>query len=85
MKISNMDLGTVCAYAIHDCMGRESFVPDIIRSIVTPLLPELPDKTLRMMREHCLWQKRSEAWGCQKGEWIKWAKAVKDECERRGI
>lgn len=85
MKISLMDIGTLAAYAIHDSMGRESFVPDKIRSIVRPILPELPDKTIRMMREHCLWQKRSESWGGQKGEWIKWAKAVEEECKRRKL
>ncbi len=85
MKISLMDIGTLATYAIKYCMGRDSFVPDKIRSIVYPMLSELPDKSLRMMRKDTMWQRSTDSYGCQKGEWVKWETAVKEECERRGL
>ena len=85
MTISLDDIGKLAVYAVHDVMGRESFVPDVIRPIVLRQLPELLDRDVRALREHCRWQKAAGAYGHQKGEWVKFAARVEEECERRGI
>lgn len=85
MKVSVGEIGILATYAIHDVMGRESFVPDKVRSIVLPLLPELTDGAMRMMRDQCRWQRATDSWGHQKGEWVAFAREVEAECERRGI
>ena len=85
MKINIDEIGKLCIGATRDAMGRESFIPDMIRPIVLDKLPDLLDRDMRALRELCRWQKSSDTYGHQKGEWVKFAAQVEEECERRGL
>lgn len=78
MKIKNLeqaDFGTLCICAVRYCQGRQSYMPDLVRSIVTPLLPEISDKDLDIMIEDCKFQENMNLYGddhIDKPGWIQW-------------
>ena len=68
------DLGTLCICAIRYCMGRQTYMPDLVRGIVRPLLPKLSDKDIGVLHDDCLFQERMLLWGDEqidKPGWIK--------------
>lgn len=43
---TNDDFGAVCNCAVRYCLGRQSYMSSLVCGYITPLLPELTDKTL---------------------------------------
>lgn len=89
MKIKNItqdDFGTLCICAIRYCQGRQTYMPDLVREIVVPHLPDLSDKDLNVMIEDCGFQERMNLYGddfIDKPGWIRWKEILMVEKKRR--
>ena len=80
------DLGTLCICAIRYCMGRQTYMPDLVRGIVRPLLPKLDDKDILVMLDDCEFQAKTHQWGddtIDKPGWIRWKAEIEAELDRR--
>lgn len=85
-NISPENFGTLCICAIRYCQGRETYMPDLVRSIVRPYLSELSDKDLSIMIDDCRFQKEMYLYGDEridKPGWLSWEKELRAEMERR--
>lgn len=85
-KFDEQDFGTICVCALRYAMGRETYMPSLVRDFVRPLLPQLSDKTIAVMISDCDFQKRYDAYGHEKIDkpaWLEWEKELKVEYERR--
>ncbi len=86
IKVNEQDFGTVCVCALRYAMGRETYMPSLVRDFVRPLLTKLPDKTLAVMIMDCEEQERMNLWGSatiDKPGWVKWKQELLAEKERR--
>ena len=86
LNIDEENLGTLCICAIRYCQGRQTYMPDLVRTIVRPLLPKLTDKTIHVMAEDCEFQKEMKLYGddnIDKPGWLKWELELQKEKERR--
>lgn len=87
IKVDEQDFGTVCVCALRYAMGRQTYMPSLVRDIVRPLLTQLPDKTLAVMINDCEEQERMNMWGSEtidKPGWVRWKQELLAEKERRG-
>ena len=85
-KLTDDDFGTLAICAIRYCHGRQTYMPDLVRSIVRPHLKELSDKDLNVMIEDCDFQERMCLYGDEridKPGWLKWKDELIAERERR--
>lgn len=86
VKVDAQDFGTVCICALRYAMGRETYMPSLVRDFVRPLLNRLPDKTLAVMINDSEEQERMHLWGSEsidKPGWVKWKQELLAEKERR--
>lgn len=86
IKLNPDDFGTLCICAIRYCQGRETYMPDMVRGIVRPLLGKLRDRDLRIMLEDCDFQERMKMFGNEridKPGWIRWREELEQEMGRR--
>lgn len=86
MTIEPNDIGMLCVAAIRYCQGRQTYMPDLIRGIVRPLLPELPDDILGIMRADCAFQSGMNLYGDEKIDkpgWIRWREELDAESRKR--
>lgn len=87
IKVDEQDFGTVCVCALRYAMGRETYMPSLVRDFVRPLLTKLPDKTLAVMIKDCEEQEKMHMWGSEtidKPGWVRWKQELLAEKERRG-
>ena len=87
IKVDEQDFGTVCVCALRYAMGRETYMPSLVRDFVRPLLTQLPDKILAVMINDCEEQERMNMWGSEtidKPGWVRWKQELLAEKERRG-
>lgn len=85
-ELDEEDFGTLCICAIRYCQGRETYMPDLVQSIVKPFLPVLSDKDIGVMVEDCERQRKFCLYGnidVDKPGWIKWENAVRGEQRKR--
>ena len=89
MKIKNItqeDFGTLCICAIRYCQGRQTYMPELVREIVAPHLPDISDKDLDVLIEDCEYQERMNLYGdaiIDKPGWIRWKELLMVEKKRR--
>ena len=89
MKIKNItqeNFGTLAICAIRYCQGRQSYMPDLVRKIVIPHLPDISDKDLGVMIEDCESQEKLNLYGDEridKPGWLWWKELLLAEKERR--
>ena len=86
LKVDEQDFGTMCICAIRYAMGRETYMPSLVRDFVRPLLPKLPNKTIAVMLNDCESQRRYDNYGNEridKPGWIQWEQEIKKEWEGR--
>jgi len=84
--MKNEDLGTLCVCALRYCMGRETYMPSLVRDIVRPMLKDLPDNDIRVMLDDCESQARMELYGdplIDKQGWLCWKEELEQEYARR--
>ena len=85
-NITPTDLGTLAICAIRYCQGRQTYMPDLVRRIVTPHLGELTDKDLQVMINDCDFQERCKLYGDEridKPGWLQWKELLLAEKQRR--
>ena len=63
VDIEQEDFGLLCACAIRYCQGRETYMPDLVRTIVKPFLPLLGDKEIGIMLDDCGFQRKFNLYG----------------------
>ena len=83
---TNDDFGAVCNCAVRYCLGRRSYMPSLVCGYITPLLPELTDKTLDCFERDIAERKRTGfgfGINCNVETWGAFYKAVCNEIERR--
>ena len=82
---ANDDFGTVCNCAVRYCLGRRSYMPSLVCGYITPLLPELTDKTLDCFERDIAERKRTGFFGDSYDykTWDAFYKAVCNEIEGR--
>ena len=83
---TNDDFGAVCNCAVRYCLGRRSYMPSLVCGYITPLLPELTDKTLDCFERDITERKRTGfdfGDSCDYETWDAFYKAVCNEIERR--
>lgn len=86
IKLNPDDMGLLCICAIRYCQGRETYMPDMVRGIVRPLLDKLTDHALGVMLEDCDFQARMKLYGndrIDKPGWLKWREELENERNRR--
>ena len=86
IKIDQESLVTLCVCAIRYCQGRMTYMPRLVREIVTKNLTELSDRDISVMLQDCDFQRDMELWGDEridKPGWIKWKEILKEEELRR--
>lgn len=85
-NITQEDFGTLAICAIRYCQGRQTYMPDLVRGIVAPHLPDLSDKDLGVMIEDCEYQERMKLYGDEridKPAWLRWKDILLAEKRRR--
>ena len=85
-NITQEDFGTLCICAIRYCHGRQTYMPDLVRGIIVPRLPDLSDKDLGVMINDCDYQERFNLYGDEridKPGWLRWKEILLAERERR--
>lgn len=86
INIEQEHLGTLCIAAIRYCHGRQTYMPDLVREIVTPFLPKISDMSLAVMVDDCEFQARMHLYGDEhidKPGWLRWKETLLKERERR--
>ena len=83
---TNDDFGAVCNCAVRYCLGRQSYMSSLVCGYITPILPELTDKTLGCFERDIAERKRAGFYfidSCDCETWDAFYKAVCKEIERR--
>ena len=86
LNLDEQDFGTVCICALRYAMGRETYMPSLVRDFVRPLLPQLSGKTIAVMLNDCDDQRRYDCYGNEridKPGWLQWEQELKAEKARR--
>lgn len=85
-NITQDNFGILAICAIRYCQGRQSYMPDLVRKIVIPYLPDISDKDLGVMINDCEFQKDLNLYGDEridKPGWLRWKELLLAEKERR--
>ena len=85
-NITPTDFGTLAICAIRYCQGRQTYMPELVRGIITPHLKELSDKDLQVMINDCDYQDQFGLYGSDridKPGWLKWKELLLAEKQRR--
>ena len=85
-NVTAEDFGTLAICAIRYCKGRQTYMPDLVRSIIVPHLPDISDKDLGVMIEDCELQGRMDLYGNKTIDiqgWIRWRELLAAEKQRR--
>lgn len=81
------NFGAVLNCAVRYALGRMTYMPHLVTDFITPLLPELSDKTLWCF-DHDITERRYEGgYGDPKIDepmWMRFHAAVREERRRRG-
>ena len=83
---TNDNFGAICNCAVRYCFGRRSYMPILVCGYITPLLPELTNKTLECFERDIAECKRTGfGFGdsCDYETWDAFYKAVCKEIEGR--
>lgn len=85
-NITQDDFGILAICAIRYCQGRQTYMPDLVREIVAPHLPDISDKDLHIMIDDCGYQESMNLYGDEridKPGWIRWKELLLSEKQRR--
>ncbi len=86
IKVDEQDFGTICECALRYAMGRETYMPSLVRDFVRVHLKDIPDKALAVMLNDCEEQERYGNYGHQtidKPGWVKWKAELLEEWGKR--
>ena len=86
IDIGEKDFGTLCICAIRYCQGRKTYMPSLVREIITPHIDKISDNDLNVMIHDCEFQKQCDMYGDEKIDkpgWLQWEEFLKAEKEKR--
>lgn len=86
IRISNNAFGILAICAIRYCQGRQTYMPDLVRSVVKNHLDEVEDNDLAVMIADCEFQEWANLYGDEKIDkpgWLKWRETLLAEKVRR--
>lgn len=86
MEITNEQFGILAICALRYSMGRQTFMPSHVRSIVKPHLSKLSNRDISAMLKDCEDQARFGNYGndaIDKPGWVEWYALVREEYDRR--
>ena len=79
----NEDFGAVLNCAVRYCIGRQTYMPGLVIGYVTPLLPSLDDRTLRVFERDLSDAKYFGDEQIDKPMWMAFYRSVVEEMDRR--
>lgn len=86
ITISEDNFGILAICAIRYCQGRQTYMPDLVRSVVKNHLDEVDDNDLAVMIADCEFQEWANLYGDEKIDkpgWLKWRETLLAEKVRR--
>ena len=86
IDIKDKDFGALLICAVRYCLGRQTYMPELIIDYITPLLPHISDNTLRCIETDLSHPKLYGGFGHEKIDepiWIKFRCNVQEEIQRR--
>ena len=85
INLTNNDFATLAVCALRYSMGRETYMPDLVRSIVRPHLRELSDGDLSVLIRDSKEQKCFGNETIDKPGWLQWRQELMEEAKWRGL
>ena len=83
IDIEQDNLGILCICAIRYCMGRQTYMPELVRGIVKPLLQKLSDSDISVMIDDSKSQWVFGDERIDKPGWMLWRGVLEREVKRR--
>ena len=86
LTLDQEDFGTLCICALRYCMGRQTYMPSLVREIVRSVLSKFSDKDIRVMLDDCEFQESCDLFGdpkIDKPGWLAWREELQAEKQRR--
>lgn len=86
IRISENNFGILAICAIRYCQGRQTYMPDLVRSVVKNHLDAVEDNDLAVMIADCEFQEWANLYGDEKIDkpgWLKWRETLLAEKVRR--
>ena len=80
------DFSTLAICALRYCMGRQTYMPSLVRDIIRPFLQIIPSGSIDIMIKDCEFQKEYSMWGdpiIDKPGWQTWEQELRAEKNRR--
>ena len=83
----NDDFGLMMNYAVRYAIGRKTYAPSAVIGFITPLLPQLDDRTIHCLDQDIVDAKYSGGYGdaCDEKDWMRFHEAIKAEKKKRGM
>ena len=60
IKTDEHKFGTICVCALRYAMGRQTYMPELVRDFVRAHLHEIPDETITVMLSDCEFQRKHD-------------------------
>ena len=86
INIDQKDFGTLCICAIRYCHGRQTYMPSLVRGIITEQINNISDNDLNIMFDDCDFQMKFDLFGDEKIDkpgWLQWRQFLEDEISKR--
>ena len=86
INIDQKDFGTLCICAIRYCHGRQTYMPSLVRRIITEQINNISDNDLNIMLDDCDFQMKFDLFGDEKIDkpgWLQWRQFLEDEISKR--
>lgn len=85
MKIESENFGILAICAIRYCQGRQTYMPELVRSIIREYITEVTDKDLQVMINDCESQAMWGDYGSDydKRGWLEWKDFLINEQKKR--
>lgn len=73
IDISQDDFGALCICALRYCMGRRTYMPNLIQEIVSEHFQDLSPRDLKVIADDKRFQEDMNLWGdnCDKISWLR--------------
>lgn len=85
IKLTNEDFATLAVCTLRYSMGRETYMPDLVRSIVGPHLKELSNEDLSVLIRDSKEQRCFGNETIDKPGWLQWRDDLMKEAKWRGL
>ena len=86
VDLQDDNFGTMLNCAVRYALGRRTYMPSLVISFITPLLPKLSSKTVWCFDQDVTDARYTGGYGdpCDTNDWLRFLAAVRAERTRRG-